>query len=493
MHRIAAGARSAGRFVRRSVAALLIVAGLLLLVFGPRDVEDLPADRVVIDYWEKWSGAEGQTMQVIVDEFNRTVGAEKGIYVRFLSLAVVDQKTRIATAAGVPPDVAGIWSDRLAQLHAMDALEPLDELAAAAGIHRGQYKPVFYDDCVQEGTLVALPTTPATVALLWNRQIFAERADALRAAGCDPTRPPRTIEELDRYARALDVWETRPDGSKRLVAAGYLPMEPGWFVAHIWRWFGGSVWDPDGPPQEQIDFLDEGVVAAYEWMAEYARRIGPMSMGEFRSGLGGTLSSQNPFITGQVAMIQQGPWMAAYIDTFGPQMNRLKWEKEYEMTLPIERRRENYTWAAAPFPSARGADAGGPVTMTNLDVVVIPKGARHKAEAFEFIRYLQQQDVMERLCLAQCKNSPLAESSEAFRQRHTNPYVEVFDAMADSPNAFHAPHVPIWPELNAELVNVAQAVSAGSATPREALTAAQQRAERAWNRFLEHDRRSYTP
>src|SRR5690606_26573294 len=137
-------------------------------------------------------------------------------------------------------------------------------------------------------------------------------------------------------------------------------------------------------------------------------------------------------------------------------MNRLKWEKEYEMTLPIERRRENYAWAAAPFPSARGADAGGPVTMTNLDVVVIPKGARHKAEAFEFIRYLQRQDVMERLCLAQCKNSPLAESSEAFRQRHSNPYVEVFDAMADSANAFHAPHVPIWPELNAELVNVAQ-------------------------------------
>jgi protein phosphatase len=73
----------------------------------------------------------------------------------------------------------------------MDALEPLDERAAAAGLTRGYYKPVFYDDCMEGGRLVALPTTPATVALLWNRQVFEERADALRAAN----------ETVDRASR----------------------------------------------------------------------------------------------------------------------------------------------------------------------------------------------------------------------------------------------------------------------------------------------------
>src|SRR5687768_15971950 len=146
--------RRAGRWLRWGVTSAMVFGGLWLLVFGPRDTETIPQDRVVIDYWEKWSGVEADTMRRIIDDFNATVGVEKGIYVRFLSMAAVDQKTRIATAAGVPPEIAGLWSDRLSQLHAMDALEPLDERAEQAGLMRDYYRPVYYDDCVQEGRLV---------------------------------------------------------------------------------------------------------------------------------------------------------------------------------------------------------------------------------------------------------------------------------------------------------------------------------------------------
>ncbi len=47
-------------------------------------------------------------MRVIVDDFNNTVGAEKGIYVRYVSSSTINQKTLVATAAGVPPDIAGL-------------------------------------------------------------------------------------------------------------------------------------------------------------------------------------------------------------------------------------------------------------------------------------------------------------------------------------------------------------------------------------------------
>lgn len=479
-------ARVAARAARALVIAALALAGACLLIFGPRDIEEIPEGRVVINYWEKWSGVEADTMRAIVDDFNATIGAQKNIHVRFLSMAGVDQKTRVATAAGVPPEVSGIWSDRLAQLTSMDALEPLTERAEAAGLTSDYYKPVFYNDCLEKGQLMALPTTPATVALLWNRLIFQERANALRAAGCDPTRAPQSIEELDRYAKALEIWsEPRSGGGRDLLNAGYLPVEPNWFVAHMWLWFGGEIWHPDAPPDKQITLLDENVLAAYEWMASYTQRLGTRNLSAFGEG-DRTLSPQNPFITGQVAMIQQGPWMAAYIDTFGPHVNRVLWQdKEYEMTLPIEERRKNYAWAAAPFPAAAGADAGGPITITNLDVVVIPRGAKHQAEAFEFIAYLQRQDVMERLCLAQCKNSPLAVMSEQFRTRHTNPYLDVFDGMADSPNARHPPHCPVWAELGRELEIVAESVSLGTSTARAALEAAQHRMDGVWARYLE--------
>ena len=177
--------------------------------------------------------------------------------------------------------------------------------------------------------------------------------------------------------------------------------------------------------------------------------------------------------------------MAAYLETFAPRMNAVKWDKATERAMPRGRRAENYAWAAAPFPAAEGVADNGPVTITNLDVVVIPRGARHKREAFEFIRFLQRPDVMERLCTAQCKPSPLAVVSEAFYADHPNPYIDVFDALAASGNAHFVTHAPIWPAMSAELINLAQSATAGTADPRAALSAAQARLDRAWARFRE--------
>ena len=59
-----------------------------------------------------------------------------------------------------------------------------------------------------------------------------------------------------------------------------------------------------------------------------------------------------------------------------------------------------------PFPSA--VPGLEDVTFADFDALVIPQGARHKQEAFEFIAYVNRQDVMEKLCKLHCKNSPLA-------------------------------------------------------------------------------------
>ena len=60
-------------------------------------------------------------MRVIVNDFNNTVGAQKGIFVRYVSSSTINQKTLVATAAGVPPDVAGLFDVNLVQFAAMDA------------------------------------------------------------------------------------------------------------------------------------------------------------------------------------------------------------------------------------------------------------------------------------------------------------------------------------------------------------------------------------
>ena len=199
----------------------------------------LPKDRVIVDYWEKWTGGEAAAMQQIVDDFNNTIGKEKGIFVRYVSTSTINQKTLVATSAGVPPDIAGLFDVNLVQFATMDALEPLEKMAAAHGIDAAYYKPVYWNACNYDGHLYGLVSTPTVIALHYNKQVFQQNAAALRAAGLDPDRPPRTIAELDAYAHALTIH----DASGRLIRSGFLPMEPDWYVNYICYWFGGSFWD----------------------------------------------------------------------------------------------------------------------------------------------------------------------------------------------------------------------------------------------------------
>src|SRR5437867_3204132 len=115
------------KFLRRSIVILLLLTASLILLFGPHSGVHLPHAVTVVTYWEKWTGNEGAQMQQIVQDFNNTVGKDKGIYVRYLSIAAVNNKTLAATAAGVPPDIAGLWDGNTVQFAAADALEPLDE------------------------------------------------------------------------------------------------------------------------------------------------------------------------------------------------------------------------------------------------------------------------------------------------------------------------------------------------------------------------------
>jgi ABC-type glycerol-3-phosphate transport system substrate-binding protein len=468
--------------VRGLIYTLLAATAVYILAFAGR-TNDPAQGRVVVRYWEKWTGNEADQMMQIVNDFNNTVGNEKGIYVQYLSMSNINQKTLVATAAGVPPDIAGLWDAQVPQYAAIDALEPLDDLAAAHGITKDYYKPVYWKGCTYNGRLWALISTPAAVALHYNKRLFEERADKLRAAGLDPNRPPRTLDELDRYAAALDTFTTGPNGKKQIQSAGYLPMEPGWYLAYTGYWFGTDVYDEK---TGKFTLTTPGMIKAFQWIKSYSVKLGKDSMTEFRSGFGQFNSAQNPFLLGTVVMEQQGPWMANYIENLKPSMNRWRFPKEREKGMTIEQRKANYEWGAAPFPSAvPGLDN---VTFAGFDVLMIPKGAKHKKEAFEFIAYVNRQDVMEKLNELHCKNSPLTQVSRQFLEQHPNPYIDVFEKLASSPNAKGVPSVPIWPEVADELSVATQKVYLLEEEPEQALKESQARLQAKLDDFRARQR-----
>jgi multiple sugar transport system substrate-binding protein len=467
------------RSLRILLILLLVVPAVGLVAFGPRPESDLPKNRTIVEYWEKWSGPEEAAVRPLIDEFNDTVGREKNIYVRYLSTSAIDRKTLVAIAAGTPPDIAGMWDHTLVQYAAMDALEPLDDLAREAGIDEQTYKPVYWRACHYDGQLYALISTPGVVALLYNRLAFERSADALRAQGLDPNRPPQTIDELIRYSDAL----TQVGRDGHVSRVGFLPLEPGWYLPFMPFWFGGSIFDEQ---TKQLTLTDPGVVAAYDFIARFSRKMGAQEMVSFRSASGSGSnwqSPQNPFITGGVLMEQNGPWMALQFDQSCPEKEQLLWPTSVARTKSLAERKRNVFWAAAAFPSA--VPGLNDVSYCTSDVLVIPRGAAHKREAFTFMAWLNRQDVMERLCSAHCKNSPLAKVSESFIDNHPNPYIDVYERLAASPNAHGVPQIPILQEVRDELDAVAQRVTLLQTDPATALRDAQQRLDVKYADFLQ--------
>jgi multiple sugar transport system substrate-binding protein len=449
------------RSLKRLVIGALAVGTLLLLAFGPRAEDAYPKDAVVIDYWEKWTGDEEAGMRRIINDFNTTVGREKHIFVRYLSTSDIEKKTLVATAGGVPPDVAGLYNQDIPQFAAMGALQPLDELAAARGITAGSYKKVFWDECRYGGHLYGLISTCYDLALFYNTDIFHEHAAALRARGLDPDQPPRTIAELDAYAVALD----KKDAAGNIEMAGYIPLEPGWYQNYTCIWFGGRWWDA---AHQKFTFTDPGVVRAYEWIQSYCKRLGPHAETEFRSGLGSFDSPQNAFLANMVAMEQHGMFFANFIRKNKPSMAG--------------------HWAAAPFPSFDPKLKD--VTYCNCDVLCIPRGAKHRAEAFEFIAFTNRQDEMEKLANLHCKISPLAKVSESFLAHHANPFVRMFDSLAASPNAHPTEPVPILNEVTDEMNNFVQRLALAEITPRQGLAEMQERLQKSYDEFMQEQRES---
>lgn len=419
-----------------------MLAAVLVLRAAPVAAADAPAaaGRVHVVYWEKWTGFEKDGMAAVVNEFN---ASQDRIYVEYITTSQVNQKALIATAGGVPPDVAGLWDGDVVVFADKNALIPLDEFVHGTNLGPGHYVPLYWDMCTYRGKVWALPSTPATTALHWNKEMF-ERA------GLDPERPPRTFAELDEFSRRL----TRRDpDTKQIVEMGFLPPEPGWWHYGWGSFFGGRLWDGD----RKVLFDTPPYVEAFKWIRSYAQEYGVSALQTFRSSFGNFSSPQNPFMSKQVAMVLQGVWMNNYISQYAPDLK----------------------WGAAPFPVVKAGDP--PVTFGGLDVLMIPRGAKHPREAFEFIKYVNQQGPMERLCLSHRKNSPLREVSEEFYEKHRNPYIRMFQRLAWSENAVHAPHMSVWNEYSTEIWNAFDSVWLMTITPEQAAERVQKRIQKSWD------------
>jgi len=420
-------------------------------------------DTVTITYWEKWTGFEGEAMKATIDYFNaKHFKNKKGetIFCQCLTTTQVDRKSLLAIAGGQPPDLAGFWSSNTPLFADMGALTPLDGYIQNDNFDTGRFIDVYWESCRHRGKVWCLPTTPATVALHWNKDLFqAARDQGKKVQGklVDPEHPPETIKELDELAEALTI----RDNSGKIVQLGFLPAEPGWWN---WAWgyyFGGKL----NAGLEKLTADDPKNIEALEWVTGFAARYGREEMLAFRQGFGSFDSPQNAFLAGKVAMVLQGVWMANFIRFHNPHLR----------------------YGCAPFPTSFD-NQGEPVTIAEMDVITIPRGARHPDEAWEVIKFINSDEGMEYLCGqavntvtgeentgGQGKLTPFKENTPGWIERHPHPHLRVFIDLAKSKNAVPNLKLPVGEEYRNELSAAFDRAWLNQETPAEALQRVQKR------------------
>jgi multiple sugar transport system substrate-binding protein len=420
--------------VRTFVATLLAV--LFLAGCGRNRA---PEGRVEVSVWSGWTGAEGASFQSLVDSFNAT---HPGIFVHNLGGITDSTKIVRAITAGVPPDVFTIWNAAdVGPLAHYGAISDLSGPFRASGLKPADFVPGAYHLCRDGDRLIGLPLLLDTNALLWNKTAFRE-------AGLDPNRPPKTLQEAKEYARKL----TKRDANGNIVQLGMqLPSS----TLLCWL-FGGNFLDPK---TGAVTANTPENVAALEYYRQLVDAMGGReSVQAFGSGFGQGQGPNNPFFVGKVAMMIWGEWMPSWVEKYAPRMQ----------------------YGVAPVPYDAGHPEREGTTLIAVNLLSIPKEAKHPKEAWEFLKWLQRPEVQVRFAqdlnnvpniLAALDDPDLTTGSE---RKHN---FGLFCEIAQHENARGFPVTPVSQFYQDELGRATEFVLFGTKTPRQALNDVQAKVE----------------
>jgi multiple sugar transport system substrate-binding protein len=247
--------------------------------------------------WGSWSGTDADQINEVAGKFMEKNPTIKAVYTYQENFY---QKLLTSIAAGTPPD-ALLWDRFLTPLYApKGALLPLDDLLARDKIDKKTWYPEAVKELTVDGKFYGMPLDVDNRGIFYNKAIFRE-------VGLDPNKPPTTWDELEKAAIKCTKW----DGNT-LVRSGFALNDIGLFSCWIQQ-AGG--WMVDDKGMSAVNTPAGKAVLDFWSKLLFTDKV---YVPGFASDLSG---AQDPFITGQIAMKLDGPWIIPNIKKYGPNLD----------------------------------------------------------------------------------------------------------------------------------------------------------------------------
>lgn len=395
---------------------------------------------ITITMWNGFNAHEVELLSEMIDKY----WAPSHPNIKVVSEGEKDPQTMLtAMSGGDPPDVlipwgptfVTLWASQGAIMDLTPAVEPVRTQLEAELVPAG-LQWVIYD-----GKYYGLPFVNFNSGFFYNKDLFA-------AAGLDPEKPPKTLDELAEYAAKL----TKVDESGNIIQLGWMPLNAGGWIEFVLN-SGGRFYDPEtGAPTAN----DPRNVAAFQWDLDYQSQYGLDKVVAFTTGFSG--AGDDPFQLGKVAMAIEGCWMPAFYSRNAPDLN--------------------YGVAPIPYSDPQYANAND----VGTNPIVVPVGAKHPKEAMEFAVFLSMNKDISREYAAVISNIPQVKSEVGTFT--DDPATKFFAELSTSPNAVAWAPVPYSQEYSDELTAAVGRMYNEGVSAQEALDATQEIVEEAAAEYL---------
>jgi sn-glycerol 3-phosphate transport system substrate-binding protein len=223
-------------------------------VNAPTVVKEL-GSKVKVTYWGSFSGVNGETEQTLVDQFNASQSDVELDYQFQGSYEETAQKLTAALQSKTAPEISLLSDVWWFKFYLANALQPLDNLFAGAGIDVNDYVDVLIEEGVRKGAHYWVPMARSTPLFYYNKEHWSE-------AGL-PDRGPETWDEFMEWAPKL----VKKEGSTIARAAFGHPGA----ASYIAWLFQGVVWQFEGAyskPDFTMTMTDEHTIEAGQFYGE---------------------------------------------------------------------------------------------------------------------------------------------------------------------------------------------------------------------------------